>query len=140
MDDKQSMEAFINYMLNDMKKRDNLYRNFDYEAGGQTYTVAPEKPKGSPATHDQWTDDNDVKWWVHRWKRSCADEGCAIHAPTKHHMNDWPMIMRGDTLIERLCEHGIYHPDPDSLKFFHKVGKFEIGEHHCDACCFKAYV
>jgi hypothetical protein len=140
MDDRKDFEALLDYVLKDIKKRDKLYNNFNYDAGGQTYTVASSpKPKGSPATHDQWTDDDGVVWWVHRWKRTCVDDGCAIHCPTAHHMLDWPMVMRSDTLIERLCNHGLKHPDPDSLRFFRSVGKFEIGEHTCDGCCFNGF-
>lgn len=139
MDDKNEMNRLLDYILEDIKKRDNLYRNFNYETGGQTYTTAPSKPKASHATHDQWTDDNGVVWWVHRWKRTCVDDGCAIHSPSKHHMSSWPMVMRPDTLVERICNHGLEHPDPDSLKFFHSVGKFYMGEHTCDGCCFNGF-
>src|SRR4051812_2746218 len=44
----------------------------------------------------------------------CRGPVCPIHKPTPHHMREWKMIWRGDRQIfERLCEHGIGHPDPD---------------------------
>ncbi|MEU4534317.1 hypothetical protein AB0G15_05540 [Streptosporangium sp. NPDC023825] len=62
---------------------------------------------------------------------------CAIHNPTKHHMNEWPAVFRMDknALIERTCPHGLGHPDPDSLAFFIKHGITSLGAHGCDGCC-----
>lgn len=87
-------------------------------------------------TSDKWTDAAGVPYWVHRWRPSCRD-GCAIHAPSYHHMRDWPQIMRETNLVERICSHGIGHPDPDSLAFYRKIdseGKW-YGVHGCDGCC-----
>lgn len=132
--DKKNLESFLDYTLQDMKKRDNLARSFD--GGAHTFTVAPTpKPKGSPATHDQWIDDDNVTWWVHRWQRTCADNGCAIHAPSDHPMRDWPVVMNRSTLVERRCPHGSMHPDPDSARWFYENGKGWVTVHTCDGCC-----
>lgn len=53
---------------------------------------------------------------------------CAIHWPSGHHMREWPQQWRGDRqIIERVCDHGVGHPDPDDQNR-DKV-------HGCDGCC-----
>lgn len=91
-------------------------------------------PPPSEATHDTWYDVYGTKYWVHRWKLECRD-GCAIHAPSYHHMRTWPQVMRSSTLIERTCPHGVGHPDPDSLKYFKANGQSHMAVHGCDGCC-----
>ena len=73
---------------------------------------------------------------------ACAGEFCVIHNPSKHHMNDWPIIVRLDrdpVLTERRCPHGIGHPDPDSLAWIVRMLGPEEGHwrgvHGCDGCC-----
>jgi hypothetical protein len=97
--------------------------------------IKTKAAKASEATHDKWIDDNDVTWWVHRWNRDCAEYGCAIHAPTEHHMIEWPQVMVSGTLVVRLCQHDVEHPDPDSLRFFKRRGQEHMGVHNCDGCC-----
>jgi len=47
-------------------------------------------------------------------------------------MADWPQNWRGDRgLMERVCPHGIGHPDPDDFK---SNDKYE-SVHGCDGCC-----
>jgi hypothetical protein len=62
---------------------------------------------------------------------------CVIHYPTRHAMRDWPLYVRDDKewLIERICPHGVGHPDPDSLWYFLSVGKKYMAVHGCDGCC-----
>jgi hypothetical protein len=53
---------------------------------------------------------------------------CPIHAPSSHHMATWPQNWRDDRgIIERICEHGVGHPDPDDRN--------EDTVHGCDGCC-----
>jgi hypothetical protein len=51
----------------------------------------------------------------------CAGQRCIFHNPTEHKMRNWPMNLRTDEwafpLIERICEHGVGHPDPDSVDY-----------------------
>lgn len=58
---------------------------------------------------------------------------CCIHNPSNHHMVTWGQNWRGDKgMMERLCLHGIGHPDPDDLA----VRTTEwAGVHGCDGCC-----
>lgn len=66
----------------------------------------------------------------------CAGETCVIHNPSDHHMRDWLMNWRGDRgLMERVCPHGVGHPDPDALAFHVRNGREWQGVHGCDGCC-----
>jgi hypothetical protein len=47
----------------------------------------------------------------------------------------WPKALRETTLIERLCSHGIGHPDPDSLAHLDPRGRLMLDVHGCDGCC-----
>ena len=65
---------------------------------------------------------------------TCAGEHCVFHNPSDHHMLEWPPQFRTDTgIIERLCEHGVGHPDPDSLAWYTKL--HGVSYHGCDGCC-----
>jgi hypothetical protein len=54
---------------------------------------------------------------------------CTIHRHSKHTLDDKPLFWRNDRKIfEHICDHGIGHPCPDSLKN-------DDGIHGCDSCC-----
>lgn len=64
--------------------------------------------------------------------KECATPYCAIHCFSDHHMVDWLQNWHpSKRMIERVCEHGIGHPDPDDLSFNDKNLKL----HMCDGCC-----
>jgi hypothetical protein len=81
----------------------------------------------------------------------CEGTHCAIHNPSDHHMTAWPLnirLDRWDMLGERMCEHGIGHPDPDSLRYIEEKYQERMaakkkrndedsgaGVHGCDGCC-----
>lgn len=66
----------------------------------------------------------------------CRGEFCCIHNPSDHKMQHWPMNLRETGLIERLCPHGVGHPDPDSVDWMNSVTKQNSwGVHGCDGCC-----
>ncbi len=80
---------------------------------------------------DSLVDDAGVLWFVHT-RLICRGKRCVFHRPSRHRMNMWPLIIRRDTcLVERICPHGIGHPDPDSVAHF---GHW-FGVHGCDGCC-----
>lgn len=59
----------------------------------------------------------------------CEGEHCTIHNMSDHHMRVWPQHWRGDRgIMERICPHGVGHPDPDE-----RAGISTI--HGCDGCC-----
>lgn len=62
---------------------------------------------------------------------SDCEAPCSIHSPSDHHMSEWRQHWRGDRgIMERICEHGIGHPDPDTR---YRAG--DSGVHGCDGCC-----
>lgn len=82
---------------------------------------------------------NEGKIRVHLASR-CEGHPCCIHNPSDHIMKDWRQHWRGDRgLMERLCPHGIGHPDPDDLDFKRRVRGDVVagweGVHGCDGCC-----
>lgn len=54
-------------------------------------------------------------------------------------MRRWPLVLRYDRgfLGERICPHGIGHPDPDSAEFLkdRDPNSYAGGIHGCDGCC-----
>jgi len=75
-------------------------------------------------------------------KEDCEGEYCCIHNPSDHHMKDWPTCWRQDRgMMERICPHGIGHPDPDDIAFKKRVAikykrpSYDSGIHGCDGCC-----
>lgn len=67
---------------------------------------------------------------------ACEGRGCPIHHPSDHHMKDWPLNWRDDRgLMERLCPHGIGHPDPDDIAYKVSIGREGDDVHGCDGCC-----
>lgn len=77
---------------------------------------------------------------VHAASR-CAGRPCVIHNPSDHRMRGWPTNFRTGGLfdikpahMERMCEHGTGHPDPDDAAFWASRG-VDVGVHGCDGCC-----
>ena len=63
----------------------------------------------------------------------CAGEHCVVHNPSDHNMRNMRTHWRSDRgITERICEHGVGHPDPDDPTT-HRV-------HGCDGCCSKESV
>lgn len=76
------------------------------------------------------------KWRVHP-RETCAGPNCCIHNPSDHPLRSAPLHFRMDRgIMERLCEHGVGHPDPDDAEFRRTLPrKFDEGSHGCDGCC-----
>lgn len=78
------------------------------------------------------------KWGQHtiHAKRLCAPP-CPFHAPSDHPLKDATMAIRYDkqALVERICEHGVGHDDPDSVAYMQAQGHTWAGVHGCDGCC-----
>lgn len=65
---------------------------------------------------------------VHDKGKCYNTDRCVIHKKTDHNMRVFPQHYRSDTgEMERLCPHGIGHPDPDDTR----ANK----THGCDGCC-----
>ena len=66
----------------------------------------------------------------------CKDaDVCAIHNRTNHHMRSFKQFYRFDRgIMERICSHGVGHPDPDDYNILQGNDK---GVHGCDGCCLR---
>lgn len=63
----------------------------------------------------------------------CMGRPCVLHNRTKHSMRHFPQMYRMDNgLMERVCPHGVGHPDPDSPEDINWT-------HGCDGCCSGSY-
>jgi len=63
---------------------------------------------------------------------ACLGKPCPVHNPSAHHMRKWPLNYRFDRgITERICKHGVGHPDPDCLR------AQKDSTHGCDGCCHK---
>lgn len=80
-------------------------------------------------------------------KADCKGEHCVIHNPSDHPMREFPTHWRADRyLMERICPHGVGHPDPDDIAYKRafvfaknsdgsaREGMYEDA-HGCDGCC-----
>lgn len=66
-------------------------------------------------------------------KVDCLEPPCCVHSPSDHHMKEWPQNWRSDRgIMERICPHGIGHPDPDDRAI---RNGWDAGVHGCDGCC-----
>lgn len=73
---------------------------------------------------------------------TCRGEHCCIHNPSDHRLKDAPLHWRTDRgMMERICEHGIGHPDPDDLSHKRSIMSRQAfrsrayESHGCDGCC-----
>ncbi len=68
-------------------------------------------------------------------KEADCHKPCPLHTPTDHHMVTWQLHYRWDRgIFERICEHGIGHPDPDNMAYIRQTWG-DDGTHGCDGCC-----
>ncbi|KQR17261.1 hypothetical protein [Cellulomonas sp. Leaf334] len=73
----------------------------------------------------------------------CADDDASlIHRPSRHPLQSAPMAWHAELgLLERICGHGIHHPDLDALAYARRTRGTSVGDefaqHDCDGCCGK---
>lgn len=68
-------------------------------------------------------------------REACAGRRCWVHDPTPSHMDSWPVRWRADkSTAERVCPHGIGHPDIDDIAYNQSIG-LDVTTHGCDGCC-----
>jgi hypothetical protein len=64
---------------------------------------------------------------------SCLGRFCTLHNRSEHSMRGFPQAWRVDRgIMERICPHGVGHPDPDEYKF---ITSPHLATHGCDGCC-----
>ena len=86
-----------------------------------------------------------VEQFVLRTHRAdaCTGRNCVIHNPSDHPLKDAPLNWRGDRgLMERICDHGVGHPDPDDIAYKVSIGRMGEGVHGCcqNRCCSRGTV
>lgn len=65
----------------------------------------------------------------------CAGSPCCLHNPSEHPLSGAPLNWRADRgIMERICTHGVGHPDPDDAAHRAKRGEMDT-VHGCDGCC-----
>ena len=73
----------------------------------------------------------------------CEGSGCAIHNhPSDHPLKDSPLNWRTDRgILERVCPHGVGHPDWDAAWYLQSLGRGHENIHGCcpDMCCSKKF-
>jgi len=85
-----------------------------------------------------WNEDHTRTLRTHGLRDDCMNYGCAIHNPsdTIQNREEWPYNWRTDCgILERICEHGVGHPDMDSARYMDRIGKDYENVHGCDFCC-----
>lgn len=88
---------------------------------------ARRSPKDSVPENGVKLPGGQVLFNVHS-ESQCAGRACCIHNPSDHHMREWPQNFRSDRyMMERICSHGVGHPDPDDTS--------GDSVHGCDGCC-----
>jgi hypothetical protein len=76
------------------------------------------------------------KLYVHQEGDYCQKLGCCIHAPSDHPLRAHPTNWRKDRcMMERICDHGIGHPDPDHIAYVMRTQGECDSVHGCDGCC-----
>lgn len=67
----------------------------------------------------------------------CSDHPCAIHNTSSiHRLSMAPLFWRDDIkILERICSHGVGHPDKDAADYLTSIGKGAANIHGCDGCC-----
>ena len=78
--------------------------------------------------------------FYHHMPDACRGDHCCLHNPSDHHMKTWRLVFRYDRppLMERMCQHGVGHPDPDCITYLRRVDPHDQGAwsiHGCDGCC-----
>jgi hypothetical protein len=74
-------------------------------------------------------ENSEVTLHVGHEKGACKEYWCTLHNRSPHPMRYMQQFWRSDRhIMERVCSHGVGHPDPDEL-----IEK--DWTHGCDGCC-----
>jgi hypothetical protein len=107
---------------------------------GMTCTVMPpKKMTGEPMAPSVYLEHSgELLHNVHN-DTECEGRPCPVHNRTNHPMRSFPQHWRSDTkMMERICPHGIGHPDPDGYVYLMRGlgvrGAAARFMHTCDGC------
>lgn len=68
--------------------------------------------------------------------RYCEGRECTIHNPPSKLPDGWSFYWRTDRgIMERICLHGIGHPDPGQFTYWKENNMEFEAVHGCDGCC-----
>jgi hypothetical protein len=83
------------------------------------------------------SEDGDGVLKTHAANDDCFTYGCVVHNPTRDSvMAGFPLNWREDRgIMERICPHGVGHPDFDSANYNIRAGAARLNSHGCDGCC-----
>jgi hypothetical protein len=100
-----------------------------------TAQLRAKMDQGKPASYEHHTV-GAVQIRTHN-KGECKGRHCVIHNPSDHALRGWPRSWRTDiNRMERVCPHGVGHPDPDEVAYrYNQLGQKNAGTHGCDGCC-----
>lgn len=63
--------------------------------------------------------------------------GCWVHSPLEWALSSAPVRWREDRgFAERICQHGIGHPDLQDSLYNWDVHRRDVSVHGCDGCCY----
>lgn len=76
----------------------------------------------------------------HHGPAVCTGLNCCFHNPSSHPLDQAPLNWRRyRSQMERICPHGVGHPDPDDVAQYGRVHgpqrAFSYAVHGCDGCC-----
>lgn len=73
---------------------------------------------------------------VHAPNDECFEHFCVIHNPSPEAVAIGYTHWRADrNMMERICEHGVGHPDPDAQAWRERTFGERDDLHGCDGCC-----
>lgn len=105
----------------------------------------PKIPRSFDPPQGDWVEaqleHSPIVIWAHP-PTKCAGQPCTLHNRSDHHMRPWMQHWRDDRgLMERICPHGIGHPDPDQWEYLVNTYGEETARaefvHGCDGDCRK---
>ena len=109
----------------------NTTRTFDFTTKRGMFTVVFATKQEAIIKGHRLEHSKQVVFNTHD-REKCAGEFCTIHNMSNHSMRKFPQSWREDRrIMERICPHGIGHPDPDEVYLY---GKWD-STHGCDGCC-----
>lgn len=75
---------------------------------------------------------------LHPATAECYERGCVVHSPSTFALSDAPLNWRQDRhQFERICKHGVGHPDADQAEYNTWHGMAHENIHGCcpERCC-----
>jgi hypothetical protein len=116
-----------------------------YGGGGPTWTSATTTtttmmPSPPPPQEFAKLEHSDVEVIAHSPHECAKQSACPLHNRSVHPMRAMTQHWRQDrAIIERICEHGVGHFDPDQYEFLVKTRGVLSADaemiHGCDGCC-----